>query len=161
MYRQYGDIKVCMYNIYGTNQSTCIFTTKWFSRPNSFHNYHVSECTGNLFHNILLFKKCAIRVAQYKQLFMKPKLPFQPHVLVNKTCIAILDVSMTLTVYRAYFCVHDHYSAKINKTRRLIMTTNQKGPQNEKTFSQPKVPAKVVKFIFDHCVNYHSSANKN
>ena len=38
MYRKYEEREVCMYNIYGTNQSAHIFTTKWFSQPNEkFH----------------------------------------------------------------------------------------------------------------------------
>ena len=49
MYRKCDERKLCMYNIYGTNQSACIFTTKWFSQPNGFHDYCISEYTGIFF----------------------------------------------------------------------------------------------------------------
>ena len=49
MYRQFEEREVCMFNIYSTNQSARIFKTKFFSRPNSFHDYCISEYTGNIF----------------------------------------------------------------------------------------------------------------
>ena len=36
MYIQCEEIKVCMYNIYSTDQSACILTTSCFSRSNGF-----------------------------------------------------------------------------------------------------------------------------
>ena len=63
MYRKCEEREVCMYNIYGTNQYARISTTKWFSRPNGFHDYRTLECTGKYYQKKNIFKKRAIRVA--------------------------------------------------------------------------------------------------
>ena len=71
-----------MYNIYGTNQSTSIFRTNWFSRPNGFQDYRISEKTGKYLQKKAL-KKSAIRIASYITLFLIPMFPFQLDGLAN------------------------------------------------------------------------------
>ena len=58
-------------------------------------------------------------------------LPFQLNGLVDEPCIASLAESRTITGYKAYVRIYDHYSAKTNKPRNFITTINQNGPQKQ------------------------------
>ena len=119
MYRQYEDRKVCMYNIYGTNQSTHIFNTKWFSQLLQFK-----------IHRKTFPKSAPLEDLNIKSLFMRLTLPYQIHKLVYYTCLSRILLSMYITGYISYVRINDHSSANTNKTHNLITTSKRKETKN-------------------------------